>query len=150
MLNALSHRDLSVTITNDYSGSFGQIKDDANITVGKLKEILNQIKEAIDNINSGAKEIASGKRDLSHLTEEQVANMGQLTSTTQHHSANAIQAAQLAADAANIAGEGFEVASQVVVKMDEIIDSSRKIGAIIPVIDDIVLQAKMLAHTAAH
>jgi methyl-accepting chemotaxis protein len=33
--------------------------------------------------------------------------------------------------------------------MDEINDSSRKIGSIIPVIDDIALQTKMLAHTAA-
>jgi methyl-accepting chemotaxis protein len=129
LLNALSHRDLTVTITNDYSGSFAQTRDDANVTVEKLKEFLNQIKEAIDNINPRDKEIASGKNDLSRQTCE--------------------QAAQVAADASNIAGKGVEVVSQVVLKMDEINDSSRKIAGIIPVIDDIALQTKMLAHTAA-
>ena len=95
----------------------------------KLKESINQIKEAIDTIDPVDKEITSGKNTFSHRTNE--------------------QAAQLVADASNIAGKGVEVVSQVVLKMDEINDYSRKIGNIIPVIDDIVLQTKMLAHTAA-
>jgi len=148
LLDALSHRDLTVTITNDYSGSFAQTKDSANVTVEKLKEFLKQIKEAIDNINPGDKELASAKNDLSHHTEEQTVSMEELTSAMQHNTANAKQAAQLA-NTSNITGKGVEVISQVVLKMNEINDSSRKIAGIIPVIDDIVLQTKMLAHTAA-
>ncbi|MFI3158109.1 MAG: Tar ligand binding domain-containing protein, partial [Methylococcaceae bacterium] len=74
VLGALSRSDLTQTISNDYAGSFAQLKDDANTTVEKLKEIINQIKEATDNINTGAKEIASGNNDLSHRTEEQAAS----------------------------------------------------------------------------
>ncbi|MFI3156307.1 MAG: Tar ligand binding domain-containing protein, partial [Methylococcaceae bacterium] len=74
VLGALSRSDLTQTITNDYAGSFDQMKNDANTTVEKLKEIINQIKEATDNINTGAKEIASGNNDLSHRTEEQAAS----------------------------------------------------------------------------
>ena len=47
LLYALSHYDLTVTITNDYSGCFAQTRYEANITVKKLKECINQIKEAI-------------------------------------------------------------------------------------------------------
>ncbi len=129
LLDALSHCDLSVTITNDYSGSFALVKDDANITVEKLKESINQIKAAIDSISSGDKGIAPGKRDLSPQTCE--------------------QATQIATDASAIADKGVEVVSQVALNMDEIQDYSRKIADIIPVIDDIVLQTKMLAHTLA-
>ena len=129
MLNALSHCDLTVKITHDYSGSFKLVKDEANITVEKLKENINQIKTAIDCISTGDKDIASGKHDLSHQTCE--------------------QANQVAADASAIADKGVEVVSQVALNMDEIQDYSRKIAVIIPIIDDIVLQTKMLAHTLA-
>jgi methyl-accepting chemotaxis protein len=156
VLGALSRSDLTQTITNDYSGSFGQLKDDANTTVEKLKEIINQIKEATDSINTGAKEIASGNNDLSHRTEEQAASleetaasMQELTSTVQHNAANAKQANQLAVDASDIAGKGVEVVGHVVKTMDDINESSRKIGDIISVIDDIAFQTNILALNAA-
>ncbi len=156
VLGALSHSDLTQTISNDYAGSFGQLKDDANTTVDKLKDVINQIKEATDNINTGSKEIASGNNDLSHRTEEQAASleqtaasMEQLTSTVQHNAANAKQANQLAVDASAIAGKGVEVVGQVVRTMDDINDSSRRIGDIISVIDDIAFQTNILALNAA-
>jgi methyl-accepting chemotaxis protein len=156
VLGALSRSDLTQTITNDYAGSFGQLKTDANTTVEKLKEIINQIKEATDNINTGAKEIASGNNDLSHRTEEQAASleetaasMEELTSTVQHNATNAKQANQLAADASAIAGKGVEVVDQVVLTMADINDSSRRIGDIISVIDDIAFQTNILALNAA-
>ncbi len=156
VLGALSRSDLTQTITNDYAGSFGQLKDDANTTVEKLKEIIGQIKEATDNINTGAKEIASGNNDLSHRTEEQAASleetaasMEELTSTVQHNAANAKQANQLAVDASDIAGKGVEVVGEVVRTMDDINDSSRRIGDIISVIDDIAFQTNILALNAA-
>ena len=129
LLNALSQCDLTITITNDYSGGFELVKDDANIAVKKLKESINQIKAAIESISAQDKNIASGKYDLSHQTCE--------------------QATQVATNASNMADKGVEVVSQVALNMDEIQDYSRKIASIIPVIDDIVLQTKMLAHSVA-
>ncbi|WP_221902266.1 methyl-accepting chemotaxis protein [Bathymodiolus platifrons methanotrophic gill symbiont] len=59
------------------------------------------------------------------------------------------QAAQVAANTSKIADKGVEVVNQVVFNIDEIYDYSRKIAGIIPVINDIVLQTKMLAHTTS-
>ena len=156
VLEALASGDLTEKITNDYAGTFGRLKDDANATVEKLKEIINIIKEASDSINTGAKEIASGNNDLSHRTEEQAASLEQtaasmeeLTSTVQHNSENAKQANQLAIDASDVAGKGVEVVNQVVQTMEDINASSRKIGDIISVIDDIAFQTNILALNAA-
>ncbi len=156
VLNALSRGDLTETITNDYSGTFGQLKNDSNTTVEKLKDIINQIKDAADSIDTGTKEIASGNNDLSHRTEQQAASLEQtaasmeeLTSAVQHNAKNAQHASQLAVDATNIAGKGVDVVSQVIMTMGEINESSRKIGDIISVIDDIAFQTNILALNAA-
>jgi methyl-accepting chemotaxis protein len=156
VLEALSRGDLTEKITADYSGTFGQLKNDSNITVEKLKEIVNNIKSASDHIHSGAKEIAAGNNDLSHRTEQQAASleetaasMEQLTSTVQQNSDNAQHANELALNASDIAGKGVQVIGKVVTTMDDINEASRKIGNIISVIDDIAFQTNILALNAA-
>ncbi len=156
VLGALSRGDLTETITNSYSGTFGQLKDDSNSTVEKLKDIVSQIKEASETINTAAKEIAAGNNDLSHRTEEQAASleetaasMEELTSTVQANSQNAKHANELAVGATNIAGQGVKVVGQVVSTMEGINESSRKVVDIISVIDGIAFQTNILALNAA-
>ncbi|WP_027149860.1 methyl-accepting chemotaxis protein [Methylobacter tundripaludum] len=156
VLGALSCGDLTETITNDYQGTFGQLKDNSNATVEKLKSIIHQIKEATDCINTGAKDIASGNNDLSHRTEEQAASLEQtaasmeeLTSSVQHNTENAKQTNLLAIGAAEIANQGGAVVGQVVATMNDIKESSLKIEEIISVIDDIAFQTNILAINAA-
>ncbi len=156
VLDALSQGDLTKTITNSYSGIFGQLKHDSNSTVEKLKEIVSQIHEASETINTAAKEIAAGNNDLSYRTEEQAASleetaasMEELTSTVQANSQNAKHANQLAVGATDIAGKGVRVVGQVVSTMEEINESSRKVVDIISVIDSIAFQTNILALNAA-
>jgi methyl-accepting chemotaxis protein len=156
VLNALSRGDLTETIANDYAGLFGQLKEDANTTVAKLKDVISQIQDAADAINAGSQEIASGNNDLSQRTEQQAASlqqtaasMEQLTAAVQHNAKNARHANQLAVDASTIAGQGVEAVGQVVRTMAEINDASHQIGDIISVIDEIAFQTNILALNAA-
>jgi len=156
VLNALSRGDLTEKIINDYSGTFGQLKDDSNSTVEKLREIVSSIKDITNSINTGAKEIAAGNNDLSQRTEEQAASleetaasMEQLTSTVQQNSANAKHANALAVGASDIAGKGVKVVNEVVATMEEINEASRRIEDIISVIDGIAFQTNILALNAA-
>lgn len=156
MLSALSRGDLTDKITNEYAGTFGQLKDDANATVENLKEIVGQIKEAADTINTASKEIAVGNSDLSQRTEEQASSleetassMEELTSTVKQNAENAKQANQLAKGASDIALKGGDVVGKVVDTMSSINDSSRKIVDIISVIDGIAFQTNILALNAA-
>jgi methyl-accepting chemotaxis protein len=51
VLNAIARGDLTEKITADYGGTFGQLKDDTNTTVERLREVVGQIKEASESIN---------------------------------------------------------------------------------------------------
>lgn len=153
---ALAEGDLTQTVTRDYPGTFGEVKEGLNTTVENLKSMISEIKEAGDTISTAAKEIAAGNNDLSHRTEEQAASleetaasMQELTSTVQHNSENAKHANELAVRATDTAGTGVHVVSQVVQTMESINESSRRVVDIIGVIDGIAFQTNILALNAA-
>ncbi len=155
-LDRIARGDFSERIDVDYQGSFGEIKDNANLTVERLTETVQRIKEAADTISTASKEIASGNTDLSQRTEEQAssleetaASMEELTSTVKQNAENARQANQLALSASDIAVKGGRVVGQVVGTMSSISDSSKKIVDIISVIDGIAFQTNILALNAA-
>ncbi len=156
VLNALSHGDLTQKVTNNYAGTFGQLKNDANKTVDKLTEVIDQIKSATDSINVGSREIAAGNNDLSNRTEKQAASleetstrMQELTSMVQKNSQNAEHANDLAIGASDIAAVGVNVIDKVVAEMEGINESSNRIVDIISVIDSIAFQTNILALNAA-
>jgi methyl-accepting chemotaxis protein len=156
MLSAMADGDLTKSITAEYSGTFGQLKDDANGTVARLREIIGQIKQSTDAINTAAQEIAVGNQDLSSRTEEQASSleetassMEQLTGTVKQNADNARQANELASNAQSVAQKGGAVVSQVVQTMGAINQSSSKIADIIGVIDGIAFQTNILALNAA-
>jgi methyl-accepting chemotaxis protein len=156
VLAALARGDLTEKISGDYRGTWGRMKDDANLTVAKLTEIVTQIKDSTESINAASKEIASGNSDLSSRTEAQAeslektaSSMEELTSTVKQNAENAKQANQLAAGASQVAVKGGNVVGQVVTTMSSINDSSKKIVDIISVIDGIAFQTNILALNAA-
>ena len=156
MLARMSRGDLTQKIDTQYQGMLGKLKDDANVTVDNLQEIILSIKDATDSINTAAKEIASGNQDLSSRTEEQASSleetassMEQLTSTVRQNADNSRQANELAGNAQQVAVKGGEVVGQVVQTMSAIHQSSNKIADIIGVIDGIAFQTNILALNAA-
>ena len=156
VLSAIAAGDLTQEISSDFSGVFGRLKTDTNTTVGRLKEIVLQIKEAGDAINVAASEIASGNDDLSRRTEEQASSleetsssMEELNATVRQNADNARQANRLASDSNQIASRSGEMVGRVVETMSDIQSSSHKISDIIGVIDGIAFQTNILALNAA-
>ncbi len=156
VLGAVSHGDLTQRMDGDYQGTFGQLKDDTNNTVTKLRDLIGQIKESADTINTAAREIAVGNTDLSQRTEEQASSleetassMEELTSTVKQNADNARQANLLANGAREVAAVGGEKVQQAVTSMTAITASSVKISDIITVIDGIAFQTNILALNAA-
>jgi len=156
VLDALANGRLTETITADYQGSFGKLKQDSNATVAKLTEIITNIRESASTVSIGANEIAQGNADLSQRTESQASNleetassMEEMTSAVKQTSENSIHATELAVSASKQAAQGGEVVSRAVMAMDEINQASNKIADIIGVIDEIAFQTNLLALNAA-
>jgi len=155
-LQSISSGELSNRIEADYSGIYLECKNNVNVTIDKLAEIVGQINESADFINTSAQEIASGNNNLSQRAEQQAASleqtassMEQLTSTVKNNADNAQQADQVAATARQLAERGGDVVTSAVAAMQEINDSSNKIAEIIGVIDEIAFQTNLLALNAS-
>ncbi len=121
-----------------------------------LREIVSEVRTASTSLVDASGEIAGASIDLSSRTEaaasslqESAASMEQITATVQNSSDNTVKASEVAASNAKAATRGGEVISQVVATMQDIHDSSRKIGEIIGTIDGIAFQTNILALNAA-
>ena len=156
VLSSVAQGDLTRTIDADYAGIFGQLKEDTNATIGRLRDVVGRIKDASETINLASQEIAAGNRDLSARTEEQASSlvetassMEELNATVRQNAENARHANDLAKSSNDIAERGGEMVKRVVSTMDDILASSQRIGDIIAVIDSIAFQTNILALNAA-
>ncbi|MNP92334.1 Methyl-accepting chemotaxis protein II [compost metagenome] len=138
-------------------------KDETGQLLQALKDMNQSLIGIVDEVRSGtatmataSNQIASGNMDLSSRTEEQASSleetassMEELTSTVKQNADNARQANSLSVSASEIAVKGGQVVSEVVVTMNGINDSAKKITDIIGVIDGIAFQTNILALNAA-
>ncbi|MFZ2267859.1 MAG: Cache 3/Cache 2 fusion domain-containing protein [Azonexus sp.] len=156
LLEGMAVGDLTQTVDSNYLGTFARLREDANTTVARLRELVGEIQVSADTINTASQEIASGNQDLSCRTEEQASSleetassMEELTVTVRHNAENSRQAKELAGEAQRIAEQGGEVVGQVVKTMGSIHQASSRIADIIGVIDGIAFQTNILALNAA-
>lgn len=156
VLGALARGDLTRHIEAEFEGTFGRLKDDANLTVDSLARIVAQIREATESITASSNGIAQGNADLSSRTvaqgaalQETAASMEELTATVRQNAESARRASELADGAAEVAVQGGDAVERVIATMGSIDASSKKIVEIIGVIDAIAFQTNILALNAA-
>jgi len=127
-----------------------------NKLLAEIGGVVGTARSAAEAVSTASRQIAAGTGDLNNRTsaqaaalEETASSMEELTSTVGQNSDNARQANQLAQNASQIAVQGGDVVKEVIVTMDSINASSRKIVDIISVIDGIAFQTNILALNAA-
>lgn len=138
-------------------------KDEMGALLAGLSNMQQGLSNTVNSVRTGSvaiahasAEISSGNTDLSHRTEQQAASLEEtassleeLTATVRQNAQNAREANQLVLSASSVAGKGGDLVTQVVVTMDTISASSKRIVDIIGVIDGIAFQTNILALNAA-
>jgi methyl-accepting chemotaxis protein len=123
---------------------------------GSLAQTIRELGLAAEQVGTASRDIAAGNTDLSDRTEQQASSLQQTSSSMEQMNAqlrqsadSAREASQLAASASIVADKGGKVVGDVVVTMEAISTSSRRIAEIIGVIDGIAFQTNILALNAA-
>ncbi len=147
--------DLTVEIDTTY-GDDDSLLQALRAMRDKLAVLVADVRGGTDEMATLSADIAAGNQDLSDRTEQQASaleetasSMEQLTSTVGQNADNARHANELAASASAVASKGGAVVGKVVLTMEAISRSSKKIEDIIGVIDSIAFQTNILALNAA-
>jgi methyl-accepting chemotaxis protein len=155
VLGALAAGDLTARINVTFTPKLHSLKDDFNTAIDKLRDAMRIVATNTQAIRSGAEEITAASDDLAMRTERQAASLeetsaalNQITVSVQHTAENAAHAQQVVNAAGGDAQHSGEVASRAVEAMGGIEVSSRQIGQIIGVIDEIAFQTNLLALNA--
>jgi methyl-accepting chemotaxis protein len=124
--------------------------------VAILNEAVARVRSGIDTITVASREIATGIVNLSERTQQQAGSLSaatdamlHMTATVKQNVERAKEANRMALDSSAIATKGGEVVSRVVLTMESISASSRKISDITSVVDSIAFQTNILALNAA-
>ncbi len=154
-LAKLAAKDLTSRISSDLPPAFRKTQHDFNGAIEQIAEAVRAVASAADAVHSGACEIAVASDDLARRTERQAANLeetaaalGEISAAVKNSAEGANRAHQVVSAADEGAKKSVVVVRQAVEAMDEIAQSSQKIGQIIGVIDEIAFQTNLLALNA--
>ncbi|MGF7186310.1 methyl-accepting chemotaxis protein [Desulfitispora alkaliphila] len=153
---AESGGDLTRRIEVKTKDEVGELSQSFNAFIGKLHDIVAEVKVSSQNVSEGSKELTAGNQDLSQRTEEQASSLEEISSTVEEVAASITSSSQHATEADNFSQDtlksiekGGKVVGDMQDAMEDITTSSKQIGEIISKVNDIAFQTNLLALNAA-
>jgi methyl-accepting chemotaxis protein-2 (aspartate sensor receptor) len=145
----IAHGDLTAHIEVLGNDEAGQLLTALQHMVGKLSDIIGQVRISAESLSSASEEVSATAQSLSQASSEQAASVEEISATIEQAAASISQnndnsrlTDSIAAKAAQEAASGGDSVARMVTAMQEIAD---KIG----IIDDIAYQTNLLALNAA-
>jgi methyl-accepting chemotaxis protein len=147
--NQLAEGDLTAKIEVNSKDETGMLLAAMQNMVGKLSQIIEDVRSAADSLSSASEEVSATAQSLSQGSSEQAAGVEETSASVEQMSASISQNTEnakitdgMASKAAKEATEGGEAVKATVSAMKQI---ANKIG----IIDDIAYQTNLLALNAA-
>ncbi|MDX7953643.1 HAMP domain-containing methyl-accepting chemotaxis protein [Lichenihabitans sp. Uapishka_5] len=154
-LDRLSQGDLAGRIEAPLGAAYEKLRHDYNAALDTLRDTMGHVSENAGAIRSGTGEIATAAQDLSRRTEQQAATLEEtaaaleeITTTVGKSAAGALQAQAVVDRTKADAVASETVVGEAVAAMSAIEASSKQIGQIIGLIDEIAFQTNLLALNA--
>ncbi|WP_428349877.1 methyl-accepting chemotaxis protein [Lichenifustis flavocetrariae] len=154
-LRQLADSNLTFRIETELAPAFEQLRRDLNASLAKMQATVLQISGSATAIQAGTQEISTSAADLSRRTEQQAASLEQtaaaldeITATVKKTAEGTAHALVVVSTAKQDAESAGEVVERAVNAMTTIETSSKQIGEIIGVIDEIAFQTNLLALNA--
>jgi methyl-accepting chemotaxis protein len=154
-LHALAERNLTFRLSNAVPEAYRRLQDDFNAAITQLETALARVAGSAGAIGSGSSQIAAAADDLSRRTEQQAASLEQtaaaleeITVTVKKSAEGAVHASEVVGATKTEAERSGAIVRRAVEAMGRIEKSSREIGQIIGVIDEIAFQTNLLALNA--
>lgn len=154
-LKRLSNGDMLCEIRVSFGQQFESLRHDFNTSVRQLRDALATVGQSVSVVIGGSQEVSAAADDLSKRTEQQAASLEETAAALEQITANVNATFKRAGDARETvrltrakADHSGVIVRDAVTAMERIEDSSRQIGQIIGVIDEIAFQTNLLALNA--
>ncbi|QCB48615.1 HAMP domain-containing protein [Hydrogenophaga sp. PAMC20947] len=138
---------------HDELGQMSQLLEDM---IGRLSEMVAQVRSNSALVAHAGRNLALGNRDLADRTEQQASNLEQtvasvqeLSSTVNQNAATAGDSDAQAAQVRDVAESGAQAMGKAVTSVEAIQKSAQQMNEIIGVIDSLAFQTNILALNAA-
>lgn len=145
----LMNGDLTVSVESHSRDEVGRLLNSMQGMVGKLSEVVMEVKNSANLLGSASEEVASTSQNLSQASSEQAASVEEVSATVEQATGTAKQSTEnarttneITRSTAKDATEGGEAVAKTVAAM-------KNIAAKISIIDDIAYQTNLLALNAA-
>ncbi len=154
-LAELAKKNLSHRIARELPSQFERLRTDYNSATGQLDQVLQVVAQRVRNITVATEKILSAADNLSQRTQKTAAALEESAAALEETSISVTSTASSAASMKELivrtsekAADGGNIVHEAVGAMSKIEQSSKQIGQIIGVIDDIAFQTNLLALNA--
>ncbi len=170
VLRELAQGNLNVKVEGQFKGSYKKMMDDIDAVINSLRKTVNQLMKSTKALRTAVSEITSSSEELAAGAEHQSQQVSEIAGATEEmaktildntqHTNTIAKSAEEAGKKARDGGEIFNETFEGIHRIDEIVEkaadairtlgnSSKEIGEIVKVINDIAEQTNLLALNAA-
>jgi len=149
VLEQVSRGDLTARIVVDTEDETGQLLTALQRTVGKLSEVIGEVRSGSLAVSTASSQVAASSRNLSQGTSEQAASVEETTASLEQMSASVTQNAENARQCESMATKGASDAADSGAAVHETVEAMKSIAGKISVIEEIAYQTNLLALNAA-
>lgn len=115
----------------------------------RIQDAGESLSGASEKLSEASQKLASGATESAASLEETVASLEELSSIVKLNSENADKASSLSSESLESSRKGADSLNKLMVSMDSLKNSSKKMEEVIQVIDDIAFQTNLLALNAS-